>query len=800
MFRKGFVLGIIFLFVGAGVIPSTIGTIKEKIVLLNLGSRGYIQSLIDNASDGDTIYVPSGTYYENIIINKSISLIGEEKNTTIIDGGRDEDVVCIFADLVNISKFTLQNGSNGIKIVYGNSKNNINNNNIINNKESGITSDNAWDNVIINNHISNNGDGIKFVWAHNNTLAQNIICNNTNLNINLGECTENFIENNSISNSSYGMWMSPHFWDWDMNNIIANNRFYNNGLCLGVNQYGYTGDNIIENNTVNGKPLVYFYQESDRDIAFDTGQIILKDCNNISIQNQYISNTTIGIALFNTYNCYLSDNIIDSNRVGFSLWASIDNTILNNIITNNQDGIAIYGQWYNKEGPNRIINNTIFNNNNGILSKANFYGGVIIIGNTILSNGYGINIVESINNTIIGNKISSNTADGLYLSGSSGDNITGNNITNNDGNGIYLCSSNGNITGNTMVDNGIIIHGDMLEHWNTHIIDTSNTVNGKPVIYWKNQTGGTIPTDAGQVILANCTNIVVENQNINNGSGGIQLGFSSGCTITSNHISSNNEDGIELSCSSSNTITYNTIISNNVNGIYLWYSSGNNITGNHISSNTGDGLYIYYSSSNTITDNNITNNYGDGIYLYSSKGNNIITGNNITNNDGNGIYLWYSSGNNNIIFNNITNNHHGIYLKYSSGNNITGNNILNNNGIGIHLSDYSDNNFIYLNNFIDNTQNALDEGDNTWDWDDGKKGNYWDDYKEKYPNAHKIWLKGVWDTPYNITGGDNKDNFPLIKPFTKPRNRTVNLPFQNLLEHYKILFLILQLLISRLGQ
>ena len=55
------------------VIPAA-GTIKVNTAPSGVGSRGYIQDFIDNASDGDTINIPSGIYYENIIINKSISL------------------------------------------------------------------------------------------------------------------------------------------------------------------------------------------------------------------------------------------------------------------------------------------------------------------------------------------------------------------------------------------------------------------------------------------------------------------------------------------------------------------------------------------------------------------------------------------------------------------------------------------------------------------------------------------------------------------------------------------------------
>ncbi|UCB59151.1 MAG: right-handed parallel beta-helix repeat-containing protein, partial [Thermoplasmatales archaeon] len=73
-----------------------------------------IQEGIDIASDGDTVYVYSGIYLENVNVDKSINLIGEEKDTTIIDGGENDHVVLISKDLVLISEFTMRNSSSGI--------------------------------------------------------------------------------------------------------------------------------------------------------------------------------------------------------------------------------------------------------------------------------------------------------------------------------------------------------------------------------------------------------------------------------------------------------------------------------------------------------------------------------------------------------------------------------------------------------------------------------------------------------------------------------------------------------------
>ena len=69
----------------------------------------YIQDAINVSSDGNIIFVFNGTYYEKILVNRSVNLIGETRNNTIIDGNGSGDVVNITADWVSISEFAIQN-------------------------------------------------------------------------------------------------------------------------------------------------------------------------------------------------------------------------------------------------------------------------------------------------------------------------------------------------------------------------------------------------------------------------------------------------------------------------------------------------------------------------------------------------------------------------------------------------------------------------------------------------------------------------------------------------------------------
>ena len=69
-----------------------------------------------------------------------------------------------------------------------------------------------------------------------------------------------------------------------------------------------------------------------------------------------------------------------------------------------------------------------------------------------------------------------------------------------------------------------------------------------------------------------------------------------------------------------------------------------------------------------------------------------------------------------------------------------------------------ENNTLHHNNFIENNMaNAYDKFINFWD--DGSEGNYWDDYDGSDANGD-----GIGDIPYNISGGNNKDRYPLMEP------------------------------------
>ncbi len=240
--RKIFTLGIMLLFIGM-TISSSVGFNLEKQSIkpissgniLYVGGSGpgnysKIQDAINDSSNGDTVYVYDelSPYYENIIVDKSIDLIGEDRDTTIIDGNDlDLFAVKITADWVNISGFTIRNSDeywhNGITVCsrFSNIKGNI-----ISNNYYGITIAISSNNTISDNIITSNHDGIYFLfWSLGNTVTGNNISNNSGSGIYIvGDCNSNTVSDNFISNNEYGIYL----FDSCNGNYILRNNIINN--------------------------------------------------------------------------------------------------------------------------------------------------------------------------------------------------------------------------------------------------------------------------------------------------------------------------------------------------------------------------------------------------------------------------------------------------------------------------------------------------------------------------------------------------------------------------------------------
>jgi parallel beta-helix repeat protein len=242
-----------------------------------------------------------------------------------------------------------------------------------------------------------------------------------------------------------------------------------------------------------------------------------------------------------------------------------------------------------------------------------------------------------------------------------------NNIASNNGYGIYLeDSSDSTLQSNTMSGNTYnfgVYDGSLSEY--AQNIDTSNTVDGKPIYYWIGQQDKQIIGDAGFVGLVNCTNITVKDLTLTNNTYGVLFAYTKNSRIENVTASNNTHDGICLEYSDNNTLTGNTANSNSGfdsgTGIPLCDSDNNTLQSNTANSNAGDGIHLWRYSNNTLQSNTANSSgWGDGICLsYSS--NNTLHSNIANSNDWCGIRLSSSSNSNTLYHNNLISNTKNAY-------------------------------------------------------------------------------------------------------------------------------------------
>jgi parallel beta-helix repeat protein len=771
-----------------------------------------IQAAINAANSGDTVFVYNGTYYEGLSIYKCINLIGEDKNTTIIDGGGNP-VVIINRDYVNMTGFSITNGGGpfggaGIKIDRAENCR-IYDNLFYPDLYRGLVLIEAHSNILFNNIFDDPRYGVYLIRSNKNNISFNMISTDDWYGMYISGSNNNSINNNTMSNNMWGIYMYG-----SNTNILADNTFTESGV--------YIGGGLLENwithsidisNTISGKPIQYWKNKAGGSVPNGAGQVILANCTNVLVENQELTYGSIGILMGFSDENNITDNNADFNKeYSIHLYYSNSNNISRNSFSNNigpvrgyglylyfsdnnnlfENNVLLNGEWgmyFKNSNMNLLFNNSISLNglngmylsdsNNNTLKENDFNGnggnGISfedafdnnIINNTFISNSKnGIRIAfDSTRNNISTNDIHSNGEYGIYFYIAGGNNITDNNISDNiegihfsstslvnitnniiidnikgisvvssqENNitnnqiidnieGIHLKNSkNINITNNSLINCGIFIDAGAISFWNTHKINTTNTVNGKPIYYLKNENGSVVPDGAGQIILANCTNIIIENQELSHSTTGIEQGHSSFNTFNNNNFS-NNFYGIFSYSSRETNVSFNNF-TDNENGIWLTASNNNTIHQNFISSNV-NGIFFYGSHYNKISQNNISYNSDNGILLGSSSDENYVYGN--------------------CIFENYN---YGIQIEQSIDN------------------------IIYNNNFINNTIQSYGWMINFNQWDNGYPygGNYWSDYSGfdnfSGPAQDDIGSDGIGDIPYIIDSfwaPNPQDNYPLM--------------------------------------
>ena len=351
-----------------------------------------IQDAIDNASSGDRIIVYEGLYKENLMINKSVDIFGEDKEDTVIDGGNTENVITINSNNVDISTFTIRNGGKGEKnaAVKINSDSCKIIDNMIHGGMHGIFIENSDGNTIAYNSIYNNRNGTFLYSSDSNKIHFNDIYENHQNGILLNEtCDSNEISSNTIyDNNDNGIYFHDHC----TKNEVVNNTIYENANT-GIR---------IENSSLNDMIKTNVIRDNDH------YGILIVGSKNAAIENDISGNGKHGILLLADDQTNITKNVVYNNTLdGIKLQNSTEGNISSNYIYGNLQ----YGLFINYYSVDNIIYNNAFEDNVG--------------------NARDISLNENI--WYLTKTNGSNVINGPYIAGNFWDDYTG---TDNDGDGI----------------------------------------------------------------------------------------------------------------------------------------------------------------------------------------------------------------------------------------------------------------------------------------------------------------------------------------------------------------------------
>lgn len=246
-----------------------------------------IQNAINASSNGDTISVLSGTYFENVNVTKKIILRGI--GMPVVDAGGNGSAITLAVDGITLEGFTVIWGWDGD--YYSSTSAGIR-----------VTSNN---NTLVKNNASNNYNGIRFCFSVNNTLMNNNALNN-DIGIYLESSNNNTLSNNNASNNDIGIYLESS----SNNTMKGNNASSNNGN--GISIYDSSNNTMIDNNVSNNN---------------DAGIFLLYSSSNNKIYNNIFNNTN-NFHFFesnnNTWNTTIQTgaNIIAGPYLGGNFWAS----------------------------------------------------------------------------------------------------------------------------------------------------------------------------------------------------------------------------------------------------------------------------------------------------------------------------------------------------------------------------------------------------------------------------------------------------------------------------------------------
>jgi parallel beta-helix repeat protein len=189
-----------------------------------------IRAAMNNASDGDTIFIRNGTYYENVVVNKQVKLLGENRIGTIINANVTGIVLNIVANNVSVSGFTLE----GSGSTY---------------PDSGVLLQNVANCRIFENRMNENlGDGIFLISCSNNVVFGNEVVGNDVDGISVSGSTSNTISDNNVTGNG---WSGIGLFGYSSENSVTSNNVANNpeGIAVVISARNEISGNTIVSNS-----------------------------------------------------------------------------------------------------------------------------------------------------------------------------------------------------------------------------------------------------------------------------------------------------------------------------------------------------------------------------------------------------------------------------------------------------------------------------------------------------------------------------------------------------------------------
>ena len=287
---------------------------------IEINANGEISGT-DKIQRNANIYTFTGDIVGSIIILCN-GIVFDGAGYTLLGNGNRTGIWLQAITGVTIKNLHIRNFTHGIEFTYG------------------MSTEGCSDITLSGNTITNNEHGITvWLFSSNNQFLDNIIANNT-FGITLNHSPNNFFRNNQLVNNKYNFRVSSE---------------------TGV-QMTYFINDIDDSNTVDGKPIIYWVNEHDKNVPSGTGFVVLVNCRNITVQNLSLTNNSQGILLVATNNSLIEKNYIANNNFGIALFAPyeqcVGNSIIgNNITSNSKDGINSWNSEKTVVTQNRITNN-----------------------------------------------------------------------------------------------------------------------------------------------------------------------------------------------------------------------------------------------------------------------------------------------------------------------------------------------------------------------------------------------------------------------------------------------------------